>query len=576
MDLGIVLSLGIIVVASTIVGLIARKLKQQLIFAYIIAGIIIGPLGFALITNTSDILILSELGVAFLLFAIGIESDFSKLLKMGKLLFFGALAQVLITGLVVFGLMQSVGLSFIESAYIGLILAFSSTVVTVKFLSDKNQLSTLHARLIIGFAVCQDLIAVLLLPMLANYQSIFEISMFGKFALGIIALFALAVLLNRLVLPALLKNHASHQELFFLIIVSTCLGFMYMANLFHFSLAVGAFIGGLTLSSLPYNVEALSRIRGLRDFFTIIFFASLGMQLSLSFGNFPIFAAIAMFLVVYILNPVIFFAITYFSGYGSKTALTVGLALEQASEFSFILAAQALALGQMNSGVYSLAIFVIIVSMATTPYMMESSGGIYNALHSAFRRLFPKYSGARFNRKIAELERLPKEELEGHIIIMGSGVFGNTLTAILRNYGTVVVVDHNPSNALANIKKRLYSVYGSIESPEVWKKAGFEKARLIVSTVPDSNSAISVIQKVKKANKNAVVFSRAHTFDDALRMYDAGAESVILPQVLGANECLKQIQTFLESKRTISSKLRNEYVNYLREKIQQEKKFLSF
>jgi len=574
MEFSIVLSLGVIMVASTIVALIARKLKQQLIFAYLITGIIIGPIGVGLVTNTQDILVLSELGVAFLLFAIGIESDFSKLLKMKNILFFGALVQVLITTLAVFALMQYVGLGFIESAYIGLILAFSSTVITVKFLSDKNQISTLHGRLIIGFAVCQDLIAVLALPLLARPETIFEISLFGKFLLGIIALFALAVLLNKLVLPKLLKNHAQNQELFFLIVISTCLGFMYVANLLNFSLAVGAFIGGLTLSSLPYNVEALSRIRGLRDFFTIIFFASLGMQLSLAFGNFPLLAAIAMFLVIYLLNPLIYFLITYFAGYGSRTALTVGLALEQASEFSFILAAQALALGQMSQNVYSLAILVIVVSMATTPYVLENTSRIYDFLNSGFKKLFPKYSSKRFNRKLKELENLPKEELENHIVILGSGVFGNSIAAVLRNYGTVVTVDHNPSNVLANIKRKLYSIYGSAESPEVWKKANYEKARLIVSTMPDTSSAISVIQKIKKANKEVVIFARAHNFDEALKMYNAGVESVILPQVLGSNECLKQIQTFLATGKTISSKLKNEYINYLREKTATEKKFI--
>ena len=153
MEFSLLLSLGVIMVACTIVGIIAKKLRQQLIFAYIITGIIIGPLVFGWVNNTQDILLLSELGVAFLLFAIGIESDFSKLLKMKTILFIGGLIQVVVTTLAVFAIMQYAGLAFIESAYIGLILAFSSTVVTVKFLSDRNQISTLHGRLIIGFAI---------------------------------------------------------------------------------------------------------------------------------------------------------------------------------------------------------------------------------------------------------------------------------------------------------------------------------------------------------------------------------------------------------------------------------------
>ena len=573
MAFDIVFRFGIIMIASTIVALIAKRFKQPLLFAYLITGVIIGPIGLALISNTQDILVFSELGVAFLLFAIGIESNFSKLFRMKYLIVFGSLLQVAVTTAIVFALMGVLGFGFIESLYVGLILAFSSTVIAVKYLSDKNQINTLHGRLIIGFAIVQDLVAVMLLPLLARPETIFDIGLLSGFLIGLAVLFVLAVLLNKLLLPRLLKSNAKNQELFFLIVISTGLGFMYVANLVNFSIAVGAFIGGLTLSNLPYNTEALSRIRGLRDFFTTIFFVSLGMQLTLSIAAFPIALAVLMFLTVYLLNPLIYYLITYFAGYGSRNALTVGLALEQASEFSFILAAQALMLGQMSQGVYSVAILVIVVSMATTPYMLESSSKAYSFLHSVFKRLFPKYSSKKFNRKLKELEYLPKEELEGHIVILGSGVFGNSVAAVLRNYATVVLIDHNPSNILSNIKKRLYSVYGNGESEEVWQKANIEGAKIVISTIPDTRAAMSIIKRLREANEKSVIFARAHNFEEALQMYKLGVESVIMPQVLGSNECIRQIQNFLNTGKTISSKLKNEFINYLKGKAALERKY---
>ena len=192
MALNLLIDLGIIIIAGTLIALLARYLKQPLILAYILAGLIIGPIGFQLISNSGDISILAELGIAFLLFAIGIESNIRQLFRQKFLVIGGALIQVVATTLITFGLMQFANLTLMQSICIGFILAFSSTVIVVKMLSEKKLLSTMHGRIMIGFLLVQDAIAIIVLPMFSGSKEIFSFNAISGFAFSLIVLIILA------------------------------------------------------------------------------------------------------------------------------------------------------------------------------------------------------------------------------------------------------------------------------------------------------------------------------------------------------------------------------------------------
>ncbi len=578
MEPSILIDLILIILAGTALGCIARFLKQPLLVSYLIAGLIIGPLGLKLISNTSDILLFSELGVAFLLFAVGIETDIAKLVRMKGTVIGGALIQVFVTASIVFAIMRFFSLPFMESVYLGLILAFSSTVIVVKILTSKNQVSTLHGRLIIGFAVVQDALAVLLLPVLARPETIMHFSIAATFLLSIFSLFAMAFLLNRYVLPRVLAYFANTAELFYLIIVSVCFIFIYLSVVFDFSIAVGAFIGGISLSSLPYNVEASSKIRGLRDFFSTIFFVSLGMQIGIGFGGFPLALLLIMLAVVYFLNPLIYFLISLFAGYGGRVAFLIGVALGQASEFSFILASQGLRLGQISQPTYSVALLVIIVSMMTTPYLIENSNQLYNGVEHTLDRIVPPAKRAYLRQRLKRLEKLPKKkELKKHNILVGAGVFGSGLINLLKHHGTFVVVDHNPHVVMNLIEKGNHAIYGSPDNDDVWKKVSLENAKLLIITIPNTNDAIKLIKKAKKANKKTVVFARAHYYRDALALYKNGADFVCMPHVIGSNVFLRNVCDFLETGKLYRIvNLETEYLNYLKAKAAEERKHFGF
>ncbi|HLD59037.1 MAG TPA: cation:proton antiporter [archaeon] len=567
--------LGIVILAGTVFAFIARALKQPLIVGYILAGIIIGPIFLNLIPDAQNIGALSELGIAFLLFAVGMQIDFSKIWQFKKTILLGGLAQISITALLVSGIMNFLGLPLIESVYIGLIVAFSSTAIVVKILSDSNRLASLEAKLIIGFALVQDMVAVIALPLLANPATFFSIDLAAKFLLGIVGLFLLAFVFSKKIFPVIMHASAKHQEVFYLTTVSVCFLFMFFAYAVDFSIAIGAFIGGLALARVSYSTEALSQIKYIRDLFATVFFVSLGIQLNLSVFQaqslvfFPILLAI-----VFILNPLILYLITLYSGFGNKIAWFVGLSLAQASEFSFIIARQGLSLGQVSDSMYNIAIWVILISMVATPYLMNSSEAISGFFNRLFKktRLDAEKSRHFFARKLEKLNSLPSAlELKNHIIIAGGGVFGGSIATELKNSETVLVVDHDPDVLERLSEKSIVGVYGSRTNNEVWENLCIENAKALVVTIPDAAATLQLVKRAKSLNPETVVFARAHYFRDALELYNAKADLVVMPAVLGSNACLEAIQDFLVSGKVPRPSLGEEFLRVLKEKAAEEK-----
>jgi len=571
MDLTLLMDLGLVLVSGALLGCIAKILKQPLLLAYIVAGVIIGPIGFALITSNAEITILAELGVAFLLFVVGIQSNFSQLFKLKKPIIFGSLSQVVATTAITMALIQFAGFGFVESVYLGLILAFSSTAIVIKQLSNMNLISTLHGRLILGFALFQDTLAVLLLPVLAAPAMLFSVALSGNFLLSIAILAVIALFLNKIALPVLLKHFSEPSELFYLLLVSCCFGFIYISNTLNFSIVVGAFIGGLTLSGMPYSTEAFGKIKGLRDFFATVFFVSLGMQVSLAFIGLPAFVLLLMFLVLFLINPIIYFIISLASGLKAKSALFVGLALGQASEFSFILANQGLRMGQISPQLFSASILAITVSMASTPYMMGQSDNVHSFLSKIFRPVTKKHRH-KFGKKERKLECLPEKTCKDHIVIIGAGFLGKQLVSALNNVHPLAVIDHDSEVVQKLISQKIPVVYGEADNEEILEKIGLAKAKVIVLAIPRTRKSEALISKAKKTNPGILAVARAGNFREALSLYNKGADYVLLPEVIGSNVLLRHLIDFLETgDRDEISNLQDEFMNYLCEKTKEEK-----
>ncbi|MFA4855925.1 MAG: cation:proton antiporter [archaeon] len=594
MDLSILIDLGLIVVAATIFGYIARLLKQPSLLAYILAGIVLGPIGLGAlgysfqgvrigISNMQDIRILSELGIAFLLFSVGVEIDIRKFLGMGKIAAMGATLQVVLTigTVMLFSLLFPGIISFEQSVFLGVILSFSSTMVVVKLLGDSYQINTLHGRLLIGFLLMQDLLVILAIPLLQDIETALSPAFLPLVVVKVAVLVAAAAVINRHILPRMFRFSLNYQEEFYLAALSSCFIFIGLAILMNLPIAIGAFIGGLALSTLPYNTEIFNKIRGLRDFFVILFFVSLGMQLTPSFAAVP-FALIAFIIAtVLVIKPVIYYFITLFSGYGSRISVMVALGLANISEFSLIVAQMGFdptspATSVLSEGLFSLTILTITVSMVLAPYLMGAQNGVNRAFDKAARHLPKKIKRKRFTAKLSSLENTPSK-LCNHILILGGGTMGSNIAKALYKHYPTLVLDQDSEVVYSCMRQGIKASYCDAEETNELEKANPKEAKLVILAIPNIKASLKTLRFVKKANKNTPVFARAHYYKDALKLYEAGADFVCMPHVIGGNVFLKEISKFLESgKLATIANLENEYMEYLKQKAKEERQHLEF
>jgi monovalent cation:H+ antiporter-2, CPA2 family len=585
-----------IVIVAIIVYALLKKLKQPSLFAYIIAGIIIGPLVLGKldldflglpfhigITHiSSEVKLLSELGIAFLLFSIGIETSVTKLLKIGKPIIIGTVFQVLAVIGITFALTSFTGLlNFEEALYVGAILAFSSTTIVIKILSDKNATSTLNGRIMIAILLVQDFLIIIFVPLLAEIgllaDPLFIPSILGKSILLIL----IGIFANKIIFPRLFRVAEKESELFLLSSIATAFAFIVVSELLGIPASIGAFIGGLALSTLPYNLEIFSQIRALRDFFITIFFVSLGAELSFSFGTLPVALMVIIFAMIFLIKPFIIFMMTLVAGYGSKTGVKVGISLGQVSEFGFILAAiGSTAIGASGAAIisqdlFSFLITAIALSMIITPYLTTNSSWIAQKIYEQVEKL-PKYFRQKyFTRKIRELQKIPsKKALDEHIIILGGGTVGRGLAKALHLNHQILVVDHDPEVVREGIKDGLPYAYGTSEHDGVWEKIDLKDAKLLVITMLDHNEALRAVTHAKKLCPKIKIFATAHYFEETLDYYKLGVDFVAMPSIIGANIFLKNISEFLETGKLYHiQNYKNEYLRYLEDQVEEEKRY---
>jgi len=276
---GIFLELGIVIILAGIAAFIFRLFKQPQILAYILVGILVTPV-FKLITNTSIIESMSTIGIAFLLFIVGIEMDIKKLKTVALISTLGGFIQIVV--LFVLGYLVALILGFLplEAAYIGLVLSFSSTMIVMKLLSDNRELNTLHGRIVLGILLIEDVIALFALSIMTSVNG-FSLSILGLALLKFASLFLVAFICSKYLFPKLFGFASKNSELLLIISLAVCFIFSLAFQYLGFSIIIGAFLAGITLGNLEYNWEIVAKVRSLRDFFALLFFVSLGMGLSL-------------------------------------------------------------------------------------------------------------------------------------------------------------------------------------------------------------------------------------------------------------------------------------------------------
>jgi len=521
----LVTDIGVILILATFLAFIARKFRQPIILGYIIAGMIIGPLGLGLVMDIEVIETLSELGVAFLLFIVGLELDVRKLRNLGLIALVAGIGQIIFTFGITYAIVNLLGFSSSHTFYIAIALTLSSTIIIVKLFSDKNEMNALHARIALGVLLVQDFVAVIVLAAMA--KNAITWSIVGTNIVTGIAFFAVSLILGIYVLRIVFEPIAKSPELLFMGAVSTCFLFAMVSELLGFSIAIGGFLAGICLAPLPYNIEIVSRIKSLRDFFATIFFVTLGMQIIIPQGVNIWLPVILFSLFVILGNPLIVLILMSVMGFKSRPSFLTGISLAQISEFSLILMAVGVNAGVIPQIIMSIIALVAVITFTISSYMITYDEKIYRIVNKIIKP-FEKLAIRKLH-----FEHMPgKTKYE--IVLCGCNRVGRgVIESAQKLKKNILVIDFNPEVVHKLAKEGIHALYGDVGDVEIIERVVKHRPELVISTVPDFDDNQLLLDKVKKKHKKVKMILTANNIDEALLLYEAGADYVLLPHQLG-------------------------------------------
>lgn len=537
--MGIAADIAIIVVGALIGGLVAQWLRQPLILGYIVAGILLGPhTGGVTVSNVHDIELLAEIGVALLLFALGIEFSFKELRPVRRIALLGTPLQILLTILLGVGIGRFLGWSWYQSVWFGSLISLSSTMVTLKTLMSEGQMGTLSSRVMIGMLIIQDLAVVpmmVILPELQDLQS--GLVTLGGAVLRSTVFLAGMFFIGTRVVPRLMLYVATwnSRELFLLAITAIGLGIGYLTYLFGLSFAFGAFIAGMVLSESDYSHQALSDILPLRDVFSMLFFVSVGMLLDPAYFFENLGTILLVVLVVSVGKSVIFSGITRAFGYGNIIPIAVGLGLFQVGEFSFVLARTGLATDSITPDLYSLILSVAILTMLLTPLSFKLVGPLYELRKRWFKHetLVTMY--------------LPKEGFDDHVIVVGYGRVGQFVTSVLSRLEQQFIVIELDQRRMDLARDAGYAViYGDAAQQPVLDAADLTQSRLLLVTVPAATVTHGILDSVRLSCPMLHVVARAEGLDQLKMLQELGVYEVVQPELEAGLEMARQTLLHLD------------------------------
>ncbi len=536
----ILIYLSLIIAISAFLTVIVRIIKQPPIIAYLIAGIIVGPLYLKLIGPSSPsselIQVFAHIGVAFLLFIVGLNLDFRVLKEVGKVSTLAGFAEIIITGTVGFIIAIAIGFTNITALYIGAALAFSSTVLVVKILSDKKEIDTLHGRIALGILIIEDLVAALALMTIPLIEYGGSPVTIATKLFSVIALIAFIFLCSTFLFQRFLNYLARNQEVLFLFGVAWALILATIFDYLGFSLEIGALIAGMSLASSKYTLELSGKIKPLRDFFIVLFFVFFGSQLSGSISPSLLKNAIVFSVFVVIGKPIIVMTILRLFGYKKRTNFLAGSSLAQISEFSLILVLLGFSLGHIGQETMSLAVLIAIITIGASSYSIYYAHSIFNKI-SRFLTIFEGRHG-----------RIKEEKpQEFQIVLIGYHRMGYKILQSLKKLKMpFVVIDYNPKVILSLAEEGVNCIYGDAGDKDFLSQINFNSAKLIISTIPDESSNLTIKEKLKESKSKAAFIATAEQPRTAYDLYKHGINYVIIPHHLGgkyASEIIEQFQT---------------------------------
>ncbi|OGM15344.1 hypothetical protein A2985_04220 [Candidatus Woesebacteria bacterium RIFCSPLOWO2_01_FULL_43_11] len=518
--------IALLLACAGTLGVVARILKQPPLIGYLFAGL--GLAAFGIIKDPIALADFGKIGVTLLLFLVGLEMNLKELPSLGKVAFSIGLGQIVFTSLIGFLIALALGFAPVPSIYIAVALTFSSTIIIVKLLSEKGDLGALYGKVTLGVLLVQDLVAILILMFLSGVGE-GDISLMNFLVIGVkgAALLVSTWFLSKKILPEIFESVVGEStELLFILSIAWALGISALVGgPLGFSFEIGGFLAGLALSNLPEHLGVAAKTRPLRDFFLTIFFLFLGTQLFV--GNIGQVAGEVVILSFFVLigNPLIVLIIMGLMRFKKRSSFMAGVALAQISEFSFILMSVGKSMGHIGEAEVALVVVVGVVTMTASSYLILYAD-----------RLYPLFKNilSVFEREKTREEAFGREvEYSNHIVLVGCNRVGMTLLPFLKRKKILtLVVDHNPKIFNNLTADGVPVILGDIEDPEILSLAKMQTAQMVISSVPYLNDNLLLIEHIKSLSRKPTLIVKAQSRRDALRLYEKGANLVLIPEVI--------------------------------------------
>jgi CPA2 family monovalent cation:H+ antiporter-2 len=523
----------LILAAALAGGYLAQRAGQPLIVGYILAGIVVGPFtGGLTVVNVHDIEQLAEIGVALLLFSLGLEVSFRELAPVRVVALAGGSIQVLSTIAFGAGLAAMLGWEWRPALWFGSLIALSSTMVALKTLQAQGRLGTLSSRVMLGILVVQDLAVVPLMIVLPELGTAAGGAQRVLLAVGrSLVLLAAIVLVSTRVVPRVMAAVArwNSRELFLLATTALALGVGYATWSFGLSLAIGAFVAGLVINESEYAHQALSDIMPLRDLFGMLFFVSVGMLLDLSLVRAQLGTLVVVVLSIAVGKAVILAVVVRAFGYRRVVPLAVGLTLFQVGEFAFVLARVARAAGAVTDDQYALVLNTAVATMVLTPVV----SGLTSSIYGRFSR--------RHASELPEASNIPAAGLAGHVVVCGAGRVGRTVAeALVRLDVACVLIELNDARVHQARVAGLPVIYGDATHRIVLDVAGVAHARAVLITIPVFIDVRTIIGALQQSGVDIPIVARAEGAEAVAALYDLGVQDVTSPEYEAAIEMTRQ------------------------------------
>ena len=546
--------LSVIIAIGTAVAMFMRWIGQPLIVGHIITGIIVGPALLGIGNAPNSLAFVNEIGIAILLFIVGLGMNLKVISEVGKTSLATALMQISSITAIGWFICTALGLSGTEALIVAFALSINSTVIGLKLLSDHKEQGRLHGKLTIGTLLVQDIAAAIALILITSANNVEGLALGNLASLSIkgVVIGSVMYWVTRHILPRFQKFIAGEQETLFLFTIAWGLGGATLLAKAGFSLEIGALLAGVLLATMPYAQEISSRLRPLRDFFIIVFFIALGTEVSFSiFSQYFWLITAAVFIVVAI-KPLTTLITLGVLGYTKRTGFKTSLALSNVGELSKIIIVLAAVQGLVGQPVVSVLTIITLISIAISAYLVTFGNQLYAN--------FANYLNI-FERSKTQGETKPEANYE--LVLFGYQRGGHEFVSLFKKLRKkYVVIDYDPEIIDVLIHRKINYLYGDATDVELLDETGVERARLVVSTIPDFQVNAFLLDHLKHKNPRAVIIVHADDPLEAAKYYQAGASYVVLPHYIGSEKVSEFIGKSGLSKSAFA-KQRKRHLKYL-------------